>query len=259
MTIAAMFVERMVHGRWRRPLMLALVGSEGDPEDIPFDPPVTTRLAECMALVDQTNATFPRGLAFPGQVDRADFRRGVGCARWRDPDARGEHRRRSPARAGHRDRGIGDRPRRPRSPGHAPRARQRSRPRRRPEAGRVTMTTTRTREQRASPERPHDACPVGSRRGPSHGGGGAWHDERVAAAPRLDAPLADGELDRPRGGAAGRRCAALDAGRRHRPGAVHAVPRSRSARPGRSRPPTSSQLVPVRPSGARASRDPVMR
>ena len=73
MTIAAMFVERMVHGRWRRPLMLGLVGSEGDPEDIPFDPPVTARLAECMALVDQTNATFPRGLAFPGQVDRVDF------------------------------------------------------------------------------------------------------------------------------------------------------------------------------------------
>ena len=42
MTIAAMIVERTVNGRWRRPLMLALVGSEGDPEDIPFDPPVTT-------------------------------------------------------------------------------------------------------------------------------------------------------------------------------------------------------------------------
>jgi hypothetical protein len=79
MTIAAMVVERMVHGRWRRPLMLALVGSEGDPEDIPFDPQVTTRLAECMALVDQTNATFPRGLAFPGQVDRADFREAWGA------------------------------------------------------------------------------------------------------------------------------------------------------------------------------------
>ena len=79
MTIAAMVVERMVHGRWRRPLMLALVGSEGDPEDIPFDPPVTTRLAECMALVDRTNATFPRGLAFPGQVDRADFREAWGA------------------------------------------------------------------------------------------------------------------------------------------------------------------------------------
>jgi hypothetical protein len=79
MTIAAMFVERMVHGRWRRPLMLGLVGSEGDPEDIPFDPPVTARLAECMALVDRTNVAFPRGLAFPGQVDRADFREAWGA------------------------------------------------------------------------------------------------------------------------------------------------------------------------------------
>jgi hypothetical protein len=73
MTIAAMVVERVVHGRRRRPLMLALVGNEGDPEDMPFDPPLTTRLTECMALVDRHNAMFPRGLAFPGQVDRADF------------------------------------------------------------------------------------------------------------------------------------------------------------------------------------------
>ena len=73
MTIAAMIVERVVHSRWRRPLMVALAGSEGDPEDVPFDPPLTTRLTECMALVDRRNAVFPRGLAFPGQVDRADF------------------------------------------------------------------------------------------------------------------------------------------------------------------------------------------
>ncbi len=73
MTITAMIVERVVHSRWRRPLMLALVGSEGDPEDVPFDPPLTTKLTECMALVDQRNGVFPRGLAFPGQVDRADF------------------------------------------------------------------------------------------------------------------------------------------------------------------------------------------
>ena len=73
MTITAMIVERVVHSRWRRPLMLALVGSEGDPEDVPFDPPLTSRLTECMALVDRRNAVFPRGLAFPGQVDRADF------------------------------------------------------------------------------------------------------------------------------------------------------------------------------------------
>jgi hypothetical protein len=34
---------------------------------------VTTKLAECMALVDRRNAAFPRGIAFPGQVDRVDF------------------------------------------------------------------------------------------------------------------------------------------------------------------------------------------
>jgi hypothetical protein len=79
MTIAAMFVERLVGGRPRRPLMLALVGSEGDPEDVPYDPPVTARLAECMALVDQTNAAFPRGLAFPGQINRVDFREAWGA------------------------------------------------------------------------------------------------------------------------------------------------------------------------------------
>jgi hypothetical protein len=73
MTIAAMIVERVVHGRSRRPLMLALAGSEGDPEDIPFDPPLTAKLAEHISLVDRRNAAFPRGRAFPAQVDRADF------------------------------------------------------------------------------------------------------------------------------------------------------------------------------------------
>jgi hypothetical protein len=34
---------------------------------------VTAKLAQGMALVDRTNAVFPRGLEFPGQVDRADF------------------------------------------------------------------------------------------------------------------------------------------------------------------------------------------
>ena len=73
-TIAAAIVERVAKGRTRQVLMLALVGSEGDPEDLPFDPPVTARLAESMAIVDRANAQFPRGLAFPSQVDRADFR-----------------------------------------------------------------------------------------------------------------------------------------------------------------------------------------
>jgi hypothetical protein len=57
----------------RRLLLIALVGSEGDPDALPFDPPVTAKLAEGMALVDRTNAVFPRGLEFPRQVERADF------------------------------------------------------------------------------------------------------------------------------------------------------------------------------------------
>ena len=79
MTIAAVIVERVVKGRARRVLLLALVGSEGDPEDLPFDPPVTARLAESIALVDRANTLFPRGLAFPRQVERADFRSAWGA------------------------------------------------------------------------------------------------------------------------------------------------------------------------------------
>ncbi len=79
MTIAGVVVERVAKGRARRVLLLALVGSEGDPEDVPFDPPVTAKLAESMALVDRANTLFPRGLTFPAQVDRADFRSAWGA------------------------------------------------------------------------------------------------------------------------------------------------------------------------------------
>jgi hypothetical protein len=61
-------------GRTRRFLMLALVGSQGDPHAMPFDPPLTTVLTERLALVDASNAAFPRGLAFPGQINRTGFR-----------------------------------------------------------------------------------------------------------------------------------------------------------------------------------------
>jgi serine protease len=33
-------------------------GSEGDPEDVPYDPPVTAKLAESVVLVDRANAVF---------------------------------------------------------------------------------------------------------------------------------------------------------------------------------------------------------
>lgn len=74
MWIAAVLVQSLVHGRTRPRLLLALVGSEGDPEDVPFDPPLTPRLAESLARVETTNAAFPRGREFPVQVDREDFR-----------------------------------------------------------------------------------------------------------------------------------------------------------------------------------------
>jgi len=74
MWIAARVVQFIAPRRSRRLLLLALVGSEGDPDDIPFDPPVTAKLAESVALVDRANAVFPRGPEFPAQIDRVGFR-----------------------------------------------------------------------------------------------------------------------------------------------------------------------------------------
>ena len=73
MLVAALVAQYLAPVGSRRFLLLALAGSEGDPDDLPFDPPVTARLAEDMVVVDRTNAAFPRGLEFPGQVERADF------------------------------------------------------------------------------------------------------------------------------------------------------------------------------------------
>jgi hypothetical protein len=74
MWIVAVGVQSLVHGRARPRLLLALVGSEGDPEDVPFDPPLTPRLVQSLARVDRTNDVFPRGHEFAAQVDRAGFR-----------------------------------------------------------------------------------------------------------------------------------------------------------------------------------------
>lgn len=73
MLVAALVAQYVGPVRSRRFLLLALAGSEGDPDDLPFDPPVTARLAADMAVVDRTNLAFPRGLEFPSQVERADF------------------------------------------------------------------------------------------------------------------------------------------------------------------------------------------
>ena len=72
--LAAVVVQLFVRGRARPLLLLALIGSEGDPEDVQFDPPLTPRLADGVALVDRTNAVFPRGHQFPREIGREGFR-----------------------------------------------------------------------------------------------------------------------------------------------------------------------------------------
>ena len=73
MWVAALVVSLAPPSRARRMLVLALMGSEGDPLE-EADPPLTARLAESMALVDRTNAVFPRGPEFQAQVERSGFR-----------------------------------------------------------------------------------------------------------------------------------------------------------------------------------------
>lgn len=74
MWIAAQVVRLVTTGRSRQLLVLALVGSDDDPEGVPLDPPVTAKLAESVQFVDRTNAKFPRGTDFPAQIDREGFR-----------------------------------------------------------------------------------------------------------------------------------------------------------------------------------------
>jgi len=74
MGLLALVVRLVAPHRSRRLLLLALVGSDGEPDEVPLDPPLTATLAESVALVDRTNVVFPRGREFPAQVDRAGFR-----------------------------------------------------------------------------------------------------------------------------------------------------------------------------------------
>lgn len=74
MGIAALIVRLVVHGRLRPLLLLALVGSEADPNVVSSDPALTPELARDVALVDTANAVFPRGPEFATQIDRAGFR-----------------------------------------------------------------------------------------------------------------------------------------------------------------------------------------
>lgn len=74
MSLVAAIVQGVSTGRARRILMLALVGNEGDPDEIPSDAPMTAKLAESVTLVDRANAVFPRGPEFSAAVDRVGFR-----------------------------------------------------------------------------------------------------------------------------------------------------------------------------------------
>jgi hypothetical protein len=74
MAIAVLMVRTLAPGRSHRLIVLALIGSEGDSEAVPFDPALTPDLAENVRLVDKSNAVFPRGREFPLQIDRAGFR-----------------------------------------------------------------------------------------------------------------------------------------------------------------------------------------
>jgi hypothetical protein len=74
MSIVALFVGQVSHRRSGRLVRLALVGREGDPDDVRAEPPVTAKLAESVVVVDKAYAVFPRGPEFPVQIDRAGFR-----------------------------------------------------------------------------------------------------------------------------------------------------------------------------------------
>lgn len=74
MWVVSLIVPRVAPGRSRAWLLVGLTGSEGDPEDVPYDPPVTARIAESVALVTRANDAFPRGPEFPVQVEREGFR-----------------------------------------------------------------------------------------------------------------------------------------------------------------------------------------
>lgn len=74
MWIASLFVREFTHGRASQIVRLGLVGSEVDPYDERVDPPLTTKLAGSVVVVDRANAAFPRGPGFPSQVSRQGFR-----------------------------------------------------------------------------------------------------------------------------------------------------------------------------------------
>jgi hypothetical protein len=74
MGVAALIAGEIAPGRWRPMILLALAGSEPDPNDVVIDPAFTPKLAGDVVLVDTANAAFPRGPEFAAQIDRTGFR-----------------------------------------------------------------------------------------------------------------------------------------------------------------------------------------
>lgn len=74
MAVLAGLAGRFAPGPWRSRALLALIGSEGDVDDVPFDPPVTPSLQASVAVVEQANGAFSRGHAFPAEIAQPGFR-----------------------------------------------------------------------------------------------------------------------------------------------------------------------------------------
>jgi hypothetical protein len=74
MWVVAQIAAHALPGPRGQLVRLALTGRQVQPEDEPFDPPITAPLAATVASVDRASAAFARGEAFPGQIHAAGFR-----------------------------------------------------------------------------------------------------------------------------------------------------------------------------------------
>ena len=74
MWLVAQIVFYVLPGPRGQLVRLALTGRQVQPEDEPFDPPITARLAAIVAGVDRANVAFARGTGFPEQIHRSGFR-----------------------------------------------------------------------------------------------------------------------------------------------------------------------------------------
>jgi len=74
MNVIVRLDTRLRPGHAHRWLRVALLGRDDDPDYLAYDPPVTGELAPLVVRVERSNAAFPRGAAFPEQVDRPGFR-----------------------------------------------------------------------------------------------------------------------------------------------------------------------------------------